>query len=259
MITYDLVAGIQDVACFSPGIAMTQTVPTGSETYSSAMSDAKNYIGWILDQFEPYLTAPVLEIGVGHGSYAEVLQARGPYIGVDIDAESVAEARGRFPHLRFEVADITSPEFVALLKPHGIRSIVCSNVIEHIEDHARAVANLAGVLAPGGHLLVIVPALELLTNDLDRLAGHQRRYGRRQFQDLMTGAGLQAVRSDYFNPIGGLGWLVNRAKRHNSLNDQAVNAQIRLFDRWLVAPSRMLDPATRRFFGQSVIAVGRKP
>jgi hypothetical protein len=41
------------------------------------MADAKNYISWILSSFSDYLAAPVLEIGVGHGSYASVLRGYG--------------------------------------------------------------------------------------------------------------------------------------------------------------------------------------
>jgi hypothetical protein len=37
-----------------------------------------------------------------------------------------------------------------------------------------------------------------------------------------------------------------------------VNSQISLFDKWLVPLSRLADPATRKIFGQSVIAVGSK-
>ena len=232
--------------------------PKGAETYSSAMADAKNYISWILSSFSGYLAAPVLEIGVGHGSYAGVLRGYGDYVGVDIDPASVEEARQRFPDLDFRVADITSPDFVALANERMVRTIVCLNVIEHIEDDGKAVTNLARALQPGGHLLVIVPALELLFNDLDRLAGHHRRYSRDQMRARLTEAGLDVVRCDYFNSIGGLGWLANRALRHGSLNDKAVNSQISLFDKWLVPLSRLADPATRKVFGQSVIAVGRK-
>ena len=76
------------------GEARLASVPAlkGAETYSSAMADAKNYISWILASFSDYLSAPVLEIGVGHGSYASVLRGYGDYIGVDIDPASVDEA-----------------------------------------------------------------------------------------------------------------------------------------------------------------------
>src|SRR5262249_48336529 len=138
------------------------------------------------------------------------------------------------------------------------KSIVCLNVLEHIEDHGRAVRNLARALNPGGHLLVIVPALPALYNDLDRLAGHHRRYRRHEVGELLSDAGLKPERVDYFNPIGGLGWWANRLQRHRSLNDTMVNTQITLFDRWLVPVSRGINPLTKHFFGQSVFAVGSK-
>jgi SAM-dependent methyltransferase len=233
--------------------------PIGAETYSSAMADAKNYIAWIIDSFSDYLTAPVLEIGVGHGSYADVLRGYGDYTGIDIDPASVDEARRCRPDLEFQTVDITSAGFDEFAARRQFGSIICLNVLEHIQDDARAISNLATALKSGGHLLIIVPALQLLYNDLDRLAGHHRRYDRDQMRSRLGAAGLEVVRCDYFNPIGGLGWLANRAVRHGSLNDTAVNSQIVLFDKWLAPVSRMVDPATRKFFGQSVIAVGRKP
>jgi hypothetical protein len=160
--------------------------------------------------------------------------------------------------LAFEAVDITSAEFCRRFSQR-FASIVCSNVIEHIQTDNVAVQNLAGALSSQGHLLIVVPAFESLTNDLDRLAGHLRRYRVRDLQRLFALAGLQPVRIDYFNPIGGLGWWVNRMLPHKSLNADAVNKQIRVFDRYVVPLSRLIDPLTKRFFGQSVIAVGRKP
>ncbi|WP_158626746.1 class I SAM-dependent methyltransferase [Bradyrhizobium sp. RP6] len=151
------------------------------------MADAKNYISWILASFSEYLAAPVLEIGVGHGSYASVLRDYGDYIGIDIDPASVEEGRQRFPGLDLRVSDITRPEFVALANERKVKTIVCLNVIEHIEDDGKAVTNLARALQPGGHLLVNVPALDLLFNDLDRMAGHHRRYSRAEMRSRRGG------------------------------------------------------------------------
>src|SRR4051812_12119379 len=139
--------------------------PMGTATYSSAMADAKNYISWILDSFSTYVSAPVLEIGVGHGSYATLLRDRGSYTGVDIDPESVELARQRLPGLDFQVVDITGPDLVPFARERRIKTIVCLNVIEHIADDSEAIANLGRALEPGGHLLIIVPALQLLYND----------------------------------------------------------------------------------------------
>lgn len=223
------------------------------------MSDAKNYINWIVGAFDGILNPPILEIGVGHGSYAEILRRRGEYVGVDIDAAAVELARRRFPDERFHMADITQSTFVDTVGESRIGCVICLNVLEHIGDHQSAVSNLARVLRPGGHLAIIVPALRMLTNDLDRLAGHLRRYRTGEVEHLARTAGLETVRLAYFNPIGGLGWMANRLMRHNSLNDAAVNGQIRLFDKWAVPVSRTMDQLTRGFFGQSVLMIARKP
>jgi SAM-dependent methyltransferase len=182
----------------------------------------------------------------------------GEYTGCDLDPASVELAQRRFPSLTFEAADITSADFCRRFSQR-FASIVCSNVIEHIEADDVAVQNLAEALVCQGYLLVVVPAFESLTNDLDRLAGHLRRYRVRDLERLFMSAGVHPVRIDYFNPIGGLGWWANRIFPHKSLNDQAVNAQIQVFDRYVVPLSRLIDPLTKRFFGQSVIAIGRKP
>jgi SAM-dependent methyltransferase len=223
----------------------------GKSAHANAPMDARNHIGWVLDLFDEVINAPILEIGAGHGDYAEALGLRGEYIGVDSDQDRVDIARRRFPELSFGVADIEHPSFVDAVGANRFGCIMCLNVLEHIDDHAGAVGHLSQVLKPGGHLAIIVPARNIPWNDPGRRAGHSRRYRRQEVIDLLRHSGLEAVRSDYFNPIGGLGWRTDR--------DGAANGRIRLFDRWAMQASRLLDPLTRRVFGQSVIAVGRKP
>lgn len=234
------------------------SAPTGSDTYSSAIADAHNYMTWLIDSFRPFIEAPILEVGVGHGSYAEILSHFGDYSGVDIDARNVEMAREKFPANRFHVADVTKPLRDQLPEPIEVRTVVCFNVLEHIDEHDNAVACLADALAPGGRLLILVPALMALMNDLDRLAGHVRRYSLPEVEHLLLRAGLEVECCKYFNPIGGVGWWANRFVRHKSLNDGAVNSQIRLFDKWAIPVSRLVGPLTQGFFGQSLIAVGRK-
>lgn len=235
-----------------------KSAPTGSDTYSSAIADAHNYMTWLIDSFSPFIEAPILEVGVGHGSYAEVLSRFGEYSGVDIDARNVEMAREKFLGNRFHVADVTKPLRDQLPEPIEVRTVVCFNVLEHIDEHDKAVACLADALAPGGRLLILVPALMALMNDLDRLAGHVRRYSLPEVEGLLVRAGLEVEYCKYFNPIGGVGWWANRFVRHKSLNDGAVNGQIRLFDKWAIPVSRLVGPLTQSFFGQSLIAVGRK-
>jgi SAM-dependent methyltransferase len=227
-------------------------------TFSSAIADAHNYMDWIVDTMRPYFGRDVLEIGIGHGSYYEYLGKLGSYRGVDIDPDNVANSRARYPDGSFDRADICSEEFRSRFAPGSVDTVVCCNVIEHIEDDNRAVSNMANALAPAGHLLVLVPALQQLYGDLDRLAGHHRRYDKALMRKACAGAPVEILELRYFNPIGGLAWWVNSFARHRSLDGSAVNAQIRIFDRYVLPVSRLVDPLTRGFFGQSLICVARK-
>ena len=66
----------------------------------------------------------------------------------------------------------------------GIDTIVCLNVLEHVEDDRGALRRLHAALAPGGRLLLLVPAHEWLYGAIDRAIDHHRRYER---------AGLEAT------------------------------------------------------------------
>jgi SAM-dependent methyltransferase len=231
----------------------TEKLPVGAATYSSAIADAHRYMAWIVDSFAPHLRGPILEVGIGHGQYCRLLSRQGDYIGIDHDPESVVNAQRNFPGLRFEVCDILDSAAVAMLRPVG--SIVSINVFEHIENDRLAIANLVSVLEPGSCLCVIVPALMSLYNDLDRMAGHVRRYTLSDWRDVIAPLPVSVRRLSYFNPIGGVGWWVNKFRRTTSLDDEGVNSQIRVFDRYVVPVSRAIDPLFRPFFGQSAICI----
>jgi SAM-dependent methyltransferase len=231
---------------------------SGADTYSAAIADARNYIEWQIEPFMPYLRGQILEVGIGHGSFAPLLRQCGVYVGIDIDPDSVANARRRFPGDEFAVCDILDESNLKLILPNGADAIISVNVLEHIEDDHRALRNLIETLRPGGHLLLNVPALMLLYNDLDRLAGHFRRYTKGRLRHLFDDQPVTIERLCYFNPLGGLGWWLNSFKRYDALNSDSLNGQIRFFDKYVVPVSRTLDPLCRPWFGQSVVCIGRR-
>lgn len=236
---------------------ITQPEKSGEDTYSSAITTAHRYIDWMLSPFKPYLCGNIVEVGIGHGSYYEAIIPFGTYLGIDIDERSISAAKARFPNGEFARADILHPGFLDDVLPTKADSIVSINVLEHVHDDSRAIKNLVESLKPGGRLMISVPAMMSLYNDLDRLAGHHRRYSINDFRRIFSGLPVEVEKLCYFNPIGGLGWWVNRFRRHASLNSDAVNGQIEVFEKYVLPVSRILDPLTRRFFGQSLICIAR--
>lgn len=231
---------------------------TGQETYSSAIAEARNYTAWVIEAFRPYYGRRLLEVGLGHGGYREALPTLERYVGVDIDSEAIAAVQQRHPSDRFLVGDITDAGLAATLAEERLDTVLCVNVLEHVEADEKAVETLLEVLQPGGHLLLFVPAFAAIYNDLDRMAGHVRRYRRGDLARLVPRGRGELLEGRYFNAVGGLGWWVNGFAGHGSLNDDGVNRQIEVFDRYVLPISRAVDPLVRWAFGQSLVAVVRR-
>jgi 2-polyprenyl-3-methyl-5-hydroxy-6-metoxy-1,4-benzoquinol methylase len=233
---------------------------TGFETMASAMEFVDNYNNWILGKFKPYTGKKFLEIGTGQGNFKKMLApGADSYVSIDIDKEVIERAAGRDPGGTYIVADAAAPDLVTKLSTYEIDTVICVNVLEHIPDHKSALNNMINVMKPGGHLLLFSPAFMHLYNDLDKLAGHVRRYRKREILELVKeNKGCEVVVNEYFNPIGAFGWWLNKFTTHKNINSRNVNKQVMFFDRYVVPVSKLLNGMTKHVWGQSVYCVIRK-
>jgi SAM-dependent methyltransferase len=115
----------------------------------------------------------VLEVGCGTGTVLRELHqvcARGSVIGLDFFHEGVAWARRR--------SSVALVQADAFLPPFSRRfQMVCVfDVIEHLDDDTAVLRTLRDLLAPGGLLLVTVPAHPRLWSYFDEYSRHRRRY-----------------------------------------------------------------------------------
>ena len=62
----------------------------------------------------------------------------------------------------------------------GYDTVVCLNVIEHVADDRRALANILEVLAPGGRAVILVPQGQGNFGTLDEALGHVQRSSSRR-------------------------------------------------------------------------------
>jgi len=103
---------------------------------------------WIAEQLG---TEPrrVLDLGCGAGFLSNYLAARGHRVrGLDADAESLAVARA---YDRTRTVEYHRGDACALPYPDASFDVVCAmDLLEHVEDPARLVAEASRVLAPGG-------------------------------------------------------------------------------------------------------------
>jgi SAM-dependent methyltransferase len=218
---------------------------------------SKPYIQWQLAQFTPYLSRRIADVGCGLGNFTESLLDRDLYLGVDLDAELLAELAtnyGTIPHVRTMQLDLTSPTVPAILRDYAVDTILCVNVIEHIEDDWLALRHLVDSLPAGGHLCLLVPALPFLYGSLDHLDGHYRRYTRGSLMDRVRHLPVDVVRTYYFNILGVPGFfLKGRVLKQTTYTDDNYKIMNALIP--IVRPLERLFPPP---IGMSLIAIYRR-
>ena len=233
---------------------------SGFETMAESMEFADNYNNWILGKFQNYMGKSLMEIGTGQGNFRKYVSGNvSSYASLDIDEDVIRRAKERAPKGNYLVADISAPNFASLVKEYKLNSIICINVLEHVPDHKAGINNMLDALEKDGHLLLFVPAFTGLYNDLDKLAGHLRRYRKNDVAALIAHRkDVEIIYNEYFNPVGGLGWWVNKFKTHKNINSKNVNTQVLFFDKYVVPFSKFFNFFTKPFFGQSLYCVIKK-
>jgi SAM-dependent methyltransferase len=139
------------------------------------------------------------------------------------------------------------------------------DVVEHCADDRLALSELGRVLAPGGRLLLSVPAYQWAWSDHDVQAGHHRRYTRPQVVRLVESTGLTVTRSTYaFASVFPL-FLAERARRRLRRSSPTAT-RLTPVAPWLDRLLRALCSAEGRLldrrdlpFGSSVFVAAVKP
>lgn len=140
--------------------------------------------------------ARILDIGPGSGINLPVLAPLGTVAVLDQDAGSL-RACALAGAKRLVQGDAAAPP----LAPGGFDLVCALDVLEHLADDAGALAAWRQLLAPGGWLLLSVPALPILWGRQDVASGHVRRYRRSALAARLLAAGLRPVRLSYFNTL----------------------------------------------------------
>ncbi len=229
---------------------------SGPETLD-ALAAAPKFNRWMADTIAPHVGSRVMEIGAGIGNLTRYLVAgKKRYVISDIDAEHMARLSGRFhhrPNTEIRFANLADP---ACFRDLGgqMDTVVCLNVLEHVEDDMTGLKNIYSTLSPGGHAIILVPQGQEIFGTLDTALGHYRRYSEAELRQKMESIGFRIEKVIMFNRVSRFPWYFSgRILKKSALGV----GQMRLFDRfvWLW---RKID----RFLpwkAISVIAIGTKP
>jgi glycosyltransferase involved in cell wall biosynthesis len=186
------------------------------QQYAHAMlhnlAHARRFNKWVVKDIEPYLGDRILEVGAGIGNVSRLLPKKEKLIVTDIDLSYLEILGVAFQdNAMIDVAklDISRRDDVEKLGSAVCDTVVCLNVLEHIEDDVNALNNMRHLLSPGGRLVLLVPQYKWLFGSYDRYAGHVRRYTCMDLTKKLEKANFRLVRFKNFNFLAIWGWWVN--------------------------------------------------
>lgn len=177
----------------------------------SRLSHAPKFNAWMADTIRRYCGNRVLEIGSGVGNLTRRLVPRVQYVASDINPlylQTLEALSGERPYMQTAYCDVTEMSSFPRIQ-EDYDTVICLNVIEHVDDDRRALSNIKNVLVEGGTAIILVPQGEWNFGTLDEVLGHQRRYNKESLRNLAEECGFSVKTIVEFNRIGTPAWFLN--------------------------------------------------
>lgn len=216
-----------------------------------SMNQADWYNQWTLNKFKKYIGDQILEVGCGIGNFTKELTKYGKVLAIDINKNYLDKLK-KIPGVEVGFGDIEKGGYFFTNKQFN--TIICLNVLEHLEEDSQAIKNMYEVLNKGGNLILLVPSHPFLYGEIDKSIGHFRRYSKKEIVDKLQACGFVILEFRSINFLGSLGWLISGRLLKNKIVDQS---KIKLFN--ILAPIflRIEDLITPPF-GTSFLIIAKK-
>ncbi|MBI2042691.1 MAG: class I SAM-dependent methyltransferase [Candidatus Nealsonbacteria bacterium] len=148
--------------------------------------------------------AKILDVGCSGGLLLEELKNRGflNLFGIDISQDALDVCRTK-RIANVKLADAKDTGF----EDNYFDIVLASDVLEHVAEQEKTISEWRRILKKGGKLIVFVPAFGFLWSNHDEINLHQKRYSKKQLNELLRGGGFEPEKSSYWNfplffPVG---------------------------------------------------------
>ncbi len=224
---------------------------TGISTLEN-MSQAEFYNKWTFDKFKDYVRGDILEVGCGIGNFTLTLSKYGKITAIDIDQSLVENLKkDKSYSINAGYGDIEKNDYFFQKKTFD--TIICLNVLEHVQNDTKALGNMFKLLKKGGYLILLVPLYNFLFGEIDKSIGHFRRYNPKELVKRVQDLGYDIVSYRKLNLIGLIGWFITGKILKNK---QITGYKIKLFN--LVSPVLYLENLIEPPIGTSILIVAKR-
>lgn len=220
------------------------------------------YSEWMYHKYEMFVGKSVFDVGAGTGRMVSYyIDKCERVVATDIfqsQVEYMNKYYGNYPNFKAVLFDIMIDD-IAIYK-ESFDTVMCINVLEHLENDALAIQKMKELLCEGGNLILFVPAFQKLYCQMDRNVSHYRRYDKGVLRKLAEKSDMEIVFNGYFNALGILPYYLKgrcRMKEGESFSTSLNESNSRLYN----IASEILEPIEKFFppkFGISEVIVLKK-
>jgi SAM-dependent methyltransferase len=134
--------------------------------------------------------------------------------------------------------------------------IYSSNVLEHIEQDSKTVADLKKMLKKNGYLIIFVPAFNFLFSEFDFKVGHFRRYNVEMLKKICEQNDLEVENISFFDSVGFFILLFMKFFKIDSCK-KITTKNLIFYDKIFVKINIILDLIFRKICGKNIILIAR--
>lgn len=228
--------------------------------------ELSNYGKYQFDLVAKYIGRNILEVGSGGRVFTRHMARNLRDIERIISIEpsstltEIYKDKYVFPeYVKFEAVDL----FDMKAASYGLfDTIILVHVLEHIEDDRAALTHLHSLLAPGGRILIEVPAMPFLFSHHDEMLGHFRRYNKKNFQAMVDTDLFGVVDLWFQDEIGMIGSFIYFKMKKVRLKSQEgidlVKNQGGIYDKYVIPFEKFYERFLRFPFGLSLTGILEK-
>lgn len=218
---------------------------------------AVNWKRYFAGHIEPFIGREVLEVGSGIGATTALLNnglaTEWLLLEPDTEMKSILQQKIREGKLHNNCR-VTDGSIHQLDAAERFDTIIYIDVLEHIEDDRKEIEKASMLLKQNGHLIILSPAFQFLYSPFDKAIGHYRRYSKRSLKAVMN----KKLKQEKLIYLDTMGYFASVANKLILEQNMPTEAQVQLWDKWMIPVSRLIDPLVFYAFGKSIVGVWQK-